>query len=159
FGAPQRIQGIVVRIVDARLESLPATPGEESAKPTQALLVRVRIENLAVSREVPFDGWYKQNSTPAVRLTDDRQKKYQFMDFPGPMEAGSPKLRADGKTNHDLAFEPPDLEARTLYLELPGQRLGFSEPFRFEIPVAQIRRPTTPAGAAPGAPPASDKDK
>jgi hypothetical protein len=81
--------------------------------------------------------------------------------FPGPLQAGDPKLRPEGKTMHDLVFEGPDASVKTLYLELPGQRLGLSEPFRFEIPMAQVRRPAAAAGAGgkPSTTGSADKDK
>lgn len=156
LGSTHRIQGIEVRIVEAKIEPLPTAPGDESEAPAAALVVKLRIDNKALAREVPFEGWYRQVSPPPAKLVDDRQKNYAMIPFPGQLVAGDPRLKPEGRTMHDLVFEVPDPAARTLFLELPGQRLGLSEPFRFEIPVAQLRRP---AASKPGTPAPGEADK
>lgn len=159
FPLGQRVQGIEVHVMDARIEVLPSGAGEESEAPASALILRVRIDNKALAKEVAFEGWHRQPAPPKATLTDDRQKSYQMIPYPGPLMAGDPKIKPEGKTMHDLVFEGPDASAKTVYLELPGQRLGLSEPFRFEIPLAQVKRPADGAGGKPAATAPADKDK
>src|SRR5262249_14604033 len=159
IGSTHRIQGIEVRILEAKIEPLPSGPGEESEAPAAALLVKLRIDNKALARDVPFQGWDRQPAPPPPKLADDRPKSHAAIPFPAQLVAGDPLVNPEGKTMHDLVFEAPDPTARTLFLELPGQRLGLSEPFRFEIPVAQIRRPAAAAPGKPGSPTPAEADK
>ena len=150
IGSTHRIQGIEVRILEAKIEPLPSGPGEESEAPATAFIVKLRIDNKALARDIPFQGWYRQTAPPPAKLVDDHQKSYAMIPFPGQLVAGDRTVKPEGRTTHDMVFEAPDPAARTLFLELPGQRLGLSDPFRFEIPVGQIRRPAVAGKPAPG---------
>src|SRR5262245_59557990 len=58
IGSTHRIQGIEVRILEAKIEPLPSGPGEESEAPATAFIVKLRIDNKALARDIPFQGWY-----------------------------------------------------------------------------------------------------
>jgi hypothetical protein len=107
----------------------------------QYLAVRLKVGNVGVAREVPFQGW----DAAAVKLTDAAGSAVPLAKFdPGwaLVEANRPASLTPGKSaDWLLVFELPG-PTEYLRLDLPGAPAGVPDtPIRFQIPVRLSKRP------------------
>lgn len=102
------------------------------------LMVRLKIMNRSTDKKLEFRGWDDH-----CTLKDDKGNLYK-RESPGFGEAiigvAARESLYPGKTITELlVFEVPVKSAKTLSLELEGERIGVDGAFRFEHPITDIR--------------------
>lgn len=107
----------------------------------QYLVVRLKVGNVGVAREIPFPGWDPQ----AVKLTDAAGTAVPLAKFDAgwaPAEVPRPASLLPGKSADWLfVFDLPG-PTEYLRLELPGAPAGVPDtPVRFQMPVRPSKQP------------------
>jgi hypothetical protein len=130
--------------------------GQDVRSDDEFLKIRVEVRNINPTRKIDFEGW-SHAILNAPRLTDDLGNRYEPARFKTgatiPGQVSSATLYTGKEVTDLLVFQRPVPAATRLYLELPPDNVGTTEPIRFtfiaKLPPDPPRAPT-PKGSGKG---------